>query len=216
MGVLSSAMHSSLKSLDHRPWPLPAREWKWRQSWLDLAFIHYRVPADQLRRLLPVGIQLQEFDGTAWVGLVPFRMAGVMRRPWPDIPFISSFSEMNLRTYVEVGGKPGVWFFSLDANSRSIVFGGRNFYGLPYFLARMRQRYLEHGLAHVTDRWEKSFCPSQLRSNTGFRSATVYIRAQPARASNGWKSIMHRGCCSDAKLKFPNAVCLRQPELLLL
>lgn len=131
--------HSSLLSVAHRPWPLPNHEWKWRQSWLDLAFIHYRVEAAQIQKQLPPGLQLQEFDGSAWVGVVPFRMAGVMRRPFPDAPFFSSFSELNLRTYVECDGKPGVWFFSLDADSWPIVFGGKKFYHLPYHFAKMEQ-----------------------------------------------------------------------------
>lgn len=134
-------MHPALQSVAHRPWPLPKREWKWRQSWLDLAFIHYRTDAQKIRALLPSGLRLQEFDGSAWIGLVPFRMAGVMRRPLPDIPSFSSFPELNLRTYVEVGGKPGVWFFSLDADSWPIVFGGRRIYNLPYFSARMQQHF---------------------------------------------------------------------------
>lgn len=134
-------MHPALQSVDHRPWPLPNREWTWRQSWLDLAFVHYRVDSRGIRALVPEALKLQEFDGTAWVGLVPFRMAGVMRRPFPDIPGCSSFPELNLRTYVEFAGKPGVWFFSLDADSWPIVFGGRRFYGLPYFSARMRQQF---------------------------------------------------------------------------
>lgn len=131
--------HPSLLSVAHRPWPLPKHEWKWRQSWLDLAFIHYRVEAAQIRKQLPPGLNLQEFDGSAWVGVVPFRMAGVMRRPFPDVPFFSSFPELNLRTYVECDGKPGVWFFSLDADSWPIVFGGKNLYHLPYHSAKMQQ-----------------------------------------------------------------------------
>lgn len=134
-------MHPALQSLSHRPWPLPAAEWKWRQSWLDLAFLHYRVSATELRKKLPHEVSLQEFDGSAWIGLVPFRMAGVMRRPLPDLPPLDSFPELNLRTYVEVGGKPGVWFFSLDADCWPIVWGGRRIYDLPYFRSEMAHRF---------------------------------------------------------------------------
>jgi len=125
--------HPAFETISHRPWPLPGRRWNWRQSWLDLAFIHYRVDASRLKSMLPPGLSLQQFDGSAWVGLVPFRMSGVMRRPLPDMPPLSSFPELNLRTYVEAGGKPGVWFFSLDADC------GRYVYGLPYHSARMKQ-----------------------------------------------------------------------------
>ena len=132
-------MHPLLRQTAHRPWPLPARRWIWRQSWRDLAFIHYRVDSGLLRRRLPEGLRLEEFDGSAWVGLVPFRMSGVMLRPFPDLPGFSSFPELNLRTYVEADGKPGVWFFSLDADSWPIVYGGSRFYGVPYFHSRMNQ-----------------------------------------------------------------------------
>lgn len=133
-------MHRLLHETSHRPWPLPGRGWVWRQSWLDLAFIHYRVDAGQIRRILPSGLEIQEFEGSAWVGLVPFRMAGVTRRPFPGLPCFSSFPELNLRTYVVLDGKPGVWFFSLDADSWPMVFGGRSFYGVPYHHSRITQR----------------------------------------------------------------------------
>jgi len=132
-----SCMHPAFQSIEHRPWPLPKSKWIWRQSWLDLAFVHYRIDAKQIKHRLPDGLKLQEFDGTAWVGLVPFRMAGVMRRPFPDLPPFTTFPELNLRTYVEKDGKPGVWFFSLDADCRPLVWGGRMLYHLPYFYARM-------------------------------------------------------------------------------
>lgn len=130
-------MHPLLRETGHRPWALPRRGWIWHQSWLDLAFIHYRVDADQIRRMLPRDLQVQEFEGTAWVGLVPFRMAGVARRPFPGLPYLSSFPELNLRTYVVANEKPGVWFFSLDAASWPTVIGGRLFYGVPYHHARI-------------------------------------------------------------------------------
>jgi len=134
-------MHPSLKTLDHRPWPLPTTDWKWRQSWLDLAFLHYRVDATELRKKLPGGVDLQEFDGSAWVGIVPFRMAGVLPRLFPDLPLFNSFPELNLRTYVEAEGKSGVWFFSLDADCWPIVWGGRWIYDLPYFQAEMTHEF---------------------------------------------------------------------------
>ena len=128
-------MHPAFKSIDHRPWPLPSEVWCWQQSWLDLAFLHYRVSAKTVRALLPPEVKLQEFDGSAWVGVVPFRMAGFMRRPPLDISLLRSFPELNLRTYVEVDCKPGVWFFSLDADNWPIVLVGRGVYNLPYFKA---------------------------------------------------------------------------------
>ncbi len=145
-------MHVSLSTLEHRPWPLPQEPWQWRQSWLDLAFAHYRIEKSLLEGLLPPGLKIQEFDGSAWLGLVPFRMQGVMRRPLPDVPGFSMFPELNLRTYVEAEGKPGVWFFSLDADSWPVVLGGRNIFGLPYFLANMRQKIQTDGIEFSSSR----------------------------------------------------------------
>ena len=146
-------MHPALRQLAHRPWPLPASPWILRQSWLDLAFIHYRVSADQLRPRLPRGIRVQEFDGSAWLGLVPFRMHDVAPRGLPAVPGISHFPELNVRTYVEsADGKPGVWFFSLDAASRPTTHGGRLLFGLPYFRARMTHRRKHDWHVFLSDR----------------------------------------------------------------
>ena len=115
-----------------------------RQTWLDLLFAHWPVPASRLRALVPPSIAIQEFDGTSWVGVVPFRMEGVTARPLPDVPGLSAFAELNLRLYVEVDGKPGVWFVSLDAANRLAVWAARRFFHLPYFHADMEARD-EHG-----------------------------------------------------------------------
>jgi uncharacterized protein YqjF (DUF2071 family) len=130
-------MHPSLLELDHRPWPLPRRRWTWRQSWRDLAFLHWPIAAEKLRPLVPQSLAIQEFDGSAWVGVVPFRMTGVMRRPLPDLPWVSEFPELNVRVYVERDGKPGVWFLSLDAANPVAVWAARRFFYLPYHLASM-------------------------------------------------------------------------------
>jgi uncharacterized protein YqjF (DUF2071 family) len=133
-------MHPVLSHTDHRPWPLPGKPWLWRQSWQDLAFIHHRVDAAALRPLLPPELTLQEFDGSAWVGVVPFRMGEMMLRTLPAPWLLRGFPELNVRTYVEFGGKPGVWFFSLDTTCRPLIAGARVLYGLPYFRAGMRMR----------------------------------------------------------------------------
>ncbi len=126
------APHPSLLQQDHRPWPIPASPWTWRQSWRDLLFAHWAVPAETLAPLVPAPLRIQSRDGTSWVGVVPFRMAGVMRRPLPDLPWISAFPELNLRLYVELDGRPGVFFLSLDATNPLAVWAARRFFHLPY------------------------------------------------------------------------------------
>lgn len=116
---------------------MPSRRWTWRQSWVDLLFVHWPVPRELLRPLVPPGLTIQEFDGTSWVGVVPFRMEGVMRRPLPDLPFVSAFPELNVRLYVEAEGKPGVWFLSLDATNPLAVWAARRFFYLPYYRAKI-------------------------------------------------------------------------------
>ena len=111
-----------------------------RQSWLDLLFAHWPVPAAALRPLVPPSLEIQAHGGTSWVGVVPFRMEGVMARGLPDVPGVSAFAELNLRIYVERDGKPGVWFISLDAANSLAVWAARRLFHLPYFRADMSVR----------------------------------------------------------------------------
>jgi len=104
-----------------------------RMRWLDLLFAHWEVDAAVLRGLIPAGLELDLFDGRAWLGAVPFRMEGVTPRGVPEIRGLHAFPEVNLRTYVTAGGKPGVWFFSLDAGQKIAVRVARRFFHLPYF-----------------------------------------------------------------------------------
>jgi uncharacterized protein YqjF (DUF2071 family) len=108
-----------------------------KQRWLDLLFAHWRVPAESLRRVVPPQIPIDEFDGSAWVGVTPFKVERLRARATPPVPGVSSFLETNVRTYTTINGEPGIWFFSLDAENRSAVLAARRFYRLPYFLAAM-------------------------------------------------------------------------------
>lgn len=144
--------HVAFARVDHRPWPVPATAWTWRQSWRDLLFAHWPVPAHELRHLVPAPLAIQEFDGTSWVGLVPFRMSGVMRRPFPDVPWVSAFPELNVRLYVEHDGRPGVWFLSLDATNPLAVWAARRFFHLPYFRARITLREDAEGVRYASRR----------------------------------------------------------------
>jgi uncharacterized protein YqjF (DUF2071 family) len=113
------------------------RPWVLRQRWLNLLFAHWPVPAAALRPLVPPSLTIEEFGGTSWVGIVPFKIEGLMWRGLPDLPYFSSFPEVNLRLYVTATGKPGVWFISLDADNAAAVLGARTVFRLPYWRARM-------------------------------------------------------------------------------
>src|SRR2546423_1865444 len=107
------------------------------QKWGKLLFMHWRIEASELRPLIPEEIEIDTFDGTAWIGIIPFTMWDIRAFPpyLPAVPGLSAFHELNVRTYVHYDRVPGVWFFSLDANSASAVFGSRTFYYLPYYNA---------------------------------------------------------------------------------
>lgn len=132
-----SSIRSLLRHTAHRQAPLPRGSWVMFQRWHELLLAHWPVPADDLLRHLPPGLELDLFDGRAWLGVVPFRMSGVRLRGMPPLPGMSAFPELNIRTYVRRGEERGVWFVSLDAASRPVVRAARRWFNLPYFEAEM-------------------------------------------------------------------------------
>ncbi len=152
----------------HRPWPLPGGPWMMFQSWKSLLFAHWRVEPEALRRLVPQQLDLDIREGSAWIGVTPFRLNGLRIRMLPRIPGASDFPELNLRTYVRFAGRPGIFFFSLDAASRLAVAGARTFYRLPY-------RSAEIGM-ESSDGW------TRFRSRRPDGSAPFTARYRPAGA----------------------------------
>lgn len=134
-------MHAAdiLTQTDHRPWPLPTGSWVMAQTWHDLLFIHWPVPAAQLQPYVPAGLTLDTFERRAWVGVVPFRMSNIHPRGLPPVRGFDAFPELNVRTYVTDGQKPGVLFLSLDAANAVAVTVARRAFHLPYFRAQMLQ-----------------------------------------------------------------------------
>jgi uncharacterized protein YqjF (DUF2071 family) len=125
-----------LRQTHHRPWPMPSRPWVMTQTWHDLLFAHWTVDADAMRALVPRPFELDLFNDQTWLGIVPFRMSNVRPRAVPPAPWLSAFPELNVRTYVRVDGKPGIYFFSLDA-ARLAAVGAARAIGLPYYWASM-------------------------------------------------------------------------------
>lgn len=108
------------------------------QKWRHLLFAHWTVEPKRLAKTLPPGLHLDTFDGQAWLGMVPFFMRGIRPVYLPPVPGLSNFLELNVRTYVyDDQGRPGVWFYSLDANQAVAVTVARTFFKLPYFRAKM-------------------------------------------------------------------------------
>ena len=128
-----------LNAQAHRQqWPLPAHPWIMTQTWERLLFAHWPVDVEALRPLIPASLPIDTYDGQAWVGVVPFEITTLRPRNIPRLPGLSAFPELNVRTYVTRDGRPGVWFFSLDAANPLAVRFARWVYHLPYFTADMR------------------------------------------------------------------------------
>jgi uncharacterized protein YqjF (DUF2071 family) len=126
-----------LRETAHRPWPMPASPWIMTQTWHDLLFAHWPVEARLLASRIPPGLDLDLFEGQAWLGIVPFRMTNVAPRGVPALPWLSAFPELNVRTYVRVEDRPGVYFLSLDAANPLAVLVARALFHLPYHRAAM-------------------------------------------------------------------------------
>jgi uncharacterized protein len=148
----STLMPRILDRTSHRPWPVPAGPWIMAQSWHDLLFAHWRIDATLLRPHIPAALQIDTFEGQAWIAVVPFRMSGVRLRWTPALPWLSAFPELNVRTYVVADGKPGVWFFSLDARNPMAVAIARAWFHLPYFRARMKCEEWNGGIHYRSER----------------------------------------------------------------
>jgi uncharacterized protein YqjF (DUF2071 family) len=106
------------------------------QTWRELLFAHWPVPPEALRGAVPCELPIDTWDGQAWIAIVPFRLSVIRPRGTPPVPALSTFLELNVRTYVTLGGKPGVYFFSLDAGSPLAVVGARSL-AINYFYAWM-------------------------------------------------------------------------------
>jgi uncharacterized protein YqjF (DUF2071 family) len=109
-------------------------------GWDELTFLHWPYRPDEVQPLLPPGLEVEPFDGRAWVGLVPFFLRVGLPHGIGPVPWVSTFAETNVRTYVRntVDGTSGIWFFSLDAARLGAVLVARATYRLPYFWSRLR------------------------------------------------------------------------------
>lgn len=184
--------HPAFARTDHRPWPLPERPWIMSMEWHDLLFAHWSVePAameaavaaacgansgirrersaapDERSPALPAGMTLDLRDGRAWLGVVPFRMAATRLRGTPPVPGPSAFPELNVRTYVTVDGRPGVFFFSLDAASRIAVRAARAWFHLPYFDAEMTCARTADDVAYRSRRTHRGAAPAAFEATYG-------------------------------------------------
>lgn len=142
-----------------RDHPVPPGRPVMRMHWSSLLFAHWPVPVSTLRPLVPSVMDVDTFDGMAWIGLVPFAMSGVRPNGLPGVPWLSAFPEMNVRTYVRPAGvrgtaedRPGVYFFSLDCHQPIAVTMARTFFHLNYVHAAMTMQVDDDGTVHYSSR----------------------------------------------------------------
>ncbi|MGH7558464.1 MAG: YqjF family protein [Gemmatimonadota bacterium] len=158
-----AAGRSILSQTDHRPYPLPRGPWIMAQRWHDLLFAHWEIPPRALGRTIPAPLELDLFEGSAWIGIIPFTMSGVRLRGTPSLPGLSAFPELNVRTYVRYGDLAGVYFFSLDAGNAWAVAAARRWYRLPYFRARMEVHRQGQEIVYRSHRTHRGAAPAALK-----------------------------------------------------
>lgn len=134
---LTSNEKDGLWNEQHLKWSLPNFPWVVTQTWSNLLFAHYPVKLSVMRKLVPDVLPLDTYNGMCWVGIVPFQITNNRVRGMPTVPGTNHFPELNVRTYVILDGKPGVYFFSLDAMNHLAVKVASTFFHLPYVYAKM-------------------------------------------------------------------------------
>ncbi|MCQ6276307.1 DUF2071 domain-containing protein [Bacillus sp. V3B] len=121
-----------MRDIAHRPWPLPSKNWIMRQNWGHFLFVHWPIPLELLRPHIPSTLEIDTYNRSAWLGVVVFVMEGIYPRGLPPISLTPTFPEINVRTYVQYDGKPGVFFMSLDVGDWASYTIAKRWYHLPY------------------------------------------------------------------------------------
>jgi len=168
---------SILFATQHRPWPPPMTPWVMTQRWNDLLFLHYEMPAEKLQALVPEVLTLDTYQQRAWLSITPFWINHLRPPGVPSLPWISRFDELNVRTYVTYEGRPGVYFFSLDASHLSAVWGARIFYRLPYWHAEMKVK--GRGKPEIQYRSKRSHGPKPAELRLSYAPTGPSAHAKP-------------------------------------
>lgn len=148
--------------------PSPVKFAVMKQKWMSLAYLHWDYDPEVVQALLPPGLEVDTYNGRAWVGLIPFSMEDISFSGTPAIPWLGSFPEVNVRTYVIRDGIPGVWFFSLDVNRLLPAVAARVTYRLPYCFGRASNT--SDGYVLKTDvhrRWPRGTATTSIRVSIG-------------------------------------------------
>lgn len=194
MEIRRESRLETLSVTTHRPYPLPQRPWRMTQRWRDLLFAHWPIPADELASLVPPGLQIDTFDQSAWIGVVPFWMDRIQMRDLPRIPGASRFPELNLRTYVRERNtnRAGVYFFCLEAANPLAVAVARAVFHLPYHWARMSVK--PRGEREFTYQSERLLSASRVRFRAHYRGLGQMRLLGPSRPGTIEHFLTERYC----------------------
>jgi uncharacterized protein YqjF (DUF2071 family) len=142
--------------------------WLVAMDWRDTLFLHWPIDPAALRPLIPPDLDVDVMEGSAWIGIVAFSIAGARARAVPPQLALRTFGEINVRTYVTGRGTPGVWFLSLDAASRATVAAGRAALHLPYYGARIAASWNGTGCAYDLHRTDARTAPARFAARARF------------------------------------------------
>lgn len=132
-------MKSILQNKNHRPWELPDHRWRYYQEWNNVIFMHWKVDEYLLRSFVPKELEIDLFEGEAWVSIVAFTMEKIRPRILPAFPPISNFDEVNIRTYIKKGDKTGVYFLSVEGGKSLSCKLSKALSQLPYRYSKMKR-----------------------------------------------------------------------------
>jgi len=169
---------SILFATAHRPWPAPMAPWVMTQRMNDLLFLHYSLAPEAVRALVPDVLTLDTYGQRAWVSIVPLWINHLRPPGVPSLPWFSQLSQINVRTYVSYDGRPGVYFFSLDASTLSAVWGARVFYRLPYWQASMKVKGKGGARIEFASKRQHGPKPAELQCSYGPASPQTF-QARP-------------------------------------
>jgi len=157
------SINELLKASDHRPWPIPQTPWKFYQEWNQVVFLHWEVEPSLLKEFLPRNLEIALIDGKAWVSIVAFTMENIRPRNLFPFPPVSTFYELNVRTYVKRNGKLGVYFLSMEGGKRLSCYLAKKISGLPYRYSNMKRtpnRFSSSNDLH-SDQFQVSYIPGK-------------------------------------------------------
>jgi uncharacterized protein YqjF (DUF2071 family) len=191
------------------------------QGWYDLCSLHYRYDPDVVARILPAGLEVDVHDGAAWVGLIPFSMRGIRVPHTPSVPYFGTFPEVNVRTYVTHGERPGVWFCSLDINRLAPTLVARATYRLPYCWGEARHSVVDGRASTVVRRrWPKGRATTSIEVDIGEpitdpSPLDLFVTARWGLYSRGFRGALRYAPVDHARWPLHRATALRVDDRLI-